>query len=84
MLVYTVGAAALQARCRHVAGNHDLFLETAFATAHPDRELDGHPGKHRGAEGRDLGLGRSSRCGSWGSRIKAMEVPAGRGSLCED
>ncbi|KAJ4397175.1 hypothetical protein N0V93_001399 [Gnomoniopsis smithogilvyi] len=30
-----------------VAGNHDLLLDKAFVEAHPDRELDCHPGKRR-------------------------------------
>lgn len=30
-----------------VAGNHDLLLDKDFVDAHPDRELERHPGKRR-------------------------------------
>lgn len=30
-----------------IAGNHDLLLDTAFTEAHPDRELNRHPGQRR-------------------------------------
>jgi hypothetical protein len=30
-----------------VAGNHDLLLDATFVAAHPDRELDRHPGRRR-------------------------------------
>lgn len=30
-----------------IAGNHDLLLDSDFVAAHPDRELDRHPGRRR-------------------------------------